>query len=277
MKITKSQLKQIINEEIESVIEEDMASYSACSEECRGNEKCIDNCMKEKKVTSEAVYGAERKQRKPWGPDPYTGKRRSHTDQPLRWGDNTSLAPELSPEEREAETAAKAKEQEEWDYGPSQKDWDLELGRIGRAAQRADDDPSWGGYWKFDKGSVYINFEDTMRKKGRKREQQASRELRDTGESLYPGARWTGRIQVEEDGWPVPPEDANPMPIDVYNELTDNQKKMLIFKLPPEAEEEFEGREAGAAPEGEYDLSAFNESMIKRIMKEELKRFLKNK
>jgi len=241
MKIAKSHLKQIVKEEIESILNE------------------------------------ERKQRKPWGPDPYTGERRSHTDQPLRWGDNTSLAPELSPQEREAKAAARAKEQEEWDYGPSQKDWDLELGRIGKHAQRKNDDRSWGGYWLFDKGSVYMGFEDTMRKKKRTRELQASRDLRDTGESLYPGARWTGRIQVEEDGWPVPPEDANPMPIEEYNELTDNEKKMKIFKLPPEAEEGFEGREAGPAPEEEYDLSAFQESLFKRIMEEELKKVLGKK
>ena len=241
MKIAKSHLKQIVKEEIESILSE-----------------------------------APRLQRKPWGPDPYTGERRSHTDQPLRWGDSTSLAPELSAQEREAKAAAKAKEQEEWDYGPSQEDWDLELGRIGKHAQRKNDDRSWGGYWLFDKGSVYMGFEDTMRKKKRTGELQASRKKRNTGESLYPGARWTGRIQVEEDGWPVPPEDANPMPIDVYNELTDNQKKMLIFKLPPEAEEGFEGREAGPAPEGEYDIP-FQESMITRIIQEELKRFLKNK
>ena len=129
----------------------------------------------------------------------------------------------------------------------------------------------------FDKGSVYMGFEDTMRKKGRTRELEKSRELRDTGESLYPGARWTGRIQVEEDGWPVPPEDANPMPIEEYNELTDNEKKMKIFKLPPEAEEGFEGREAGPAPEEEYDLSAFQESLSKRIMEEELKKVLGKK
>ena len=45
MKITKKQLQQIVKEELGSVLAEIDQRHAQCHEECRGNQKCIDNCL----------------------------------------------------------------------------------------------------------------------------------------------------------------------------------------------------------------------------------------
>ena len=135
-----------------------------------------------------------------------------------------------------------------------------------------------GGFYLFDKRSVLTDFEHSMR--GWNKTYWADRakaSRRGNGEALFtdagemPDKRSANAMQqMDSDGWPRIPEGAPAVPQSDY----DHYKKFTAWYkfLPPS--EDLEGREAGAAPEGEYDLSAFGEN-LERIIKEELEKALK--
>ena len=135
-------------------------------------------------------------------------------------------------------------------------------------------------YYLFKKGSVLTDFEHSMRGWDNTYWADRAKAARKTGEALFtdagemPDKRSANWIRgMDDDGWPRVPEDANPVPDSVYKPGVFPLEQRYKF-VPPS--EDLEGRPPGGAPEGEYD-NPFNESVIKRIVKEELKRFLKNK
>ena len=218
MKITKSQLKQMVKEEISN-------------------------------VTSEAMYGAGE-----------TGKRKI--------GMQDVAGNYLRDQKRGEEP-----------YAPDiQRVWESALEDEIEKAPTAGFE-KWSDdyrYYLFSKRTVINEFKHIMEKWGKDYWVSRAKQALETGESIFPEASESrgGPPNMDEDGWPRVPEDANPVPDSVYKpgEFPTEQR----YKFVPPAGG-FEGREAGPAPEEEYDLSAFQESMIKRIMEEELKKALGKK